>query len=76
MLSRCNYRIMLSYGEQLPNGTWDGLVGELAAGRADIAVSILGSSYERNQVVDFPIIPIYREGAGRSSSLLFGRFGH
>ena len=35
------------------NGTWNGMIGELVAGKADIAISALTSTSTRSSVVDF-----------------------
>ena len=35
------------------NGTWNGMIGELVAGKADIAISALTSTSKRSTVVDF-----------------------
>ena len=35
------------------NGTWNGMIGELVAGKADIAISALTSTSKRSSVVDF-----------------------
>ncbi|XP_072120549.1 glutamate receptor ionotropic, delta-2-like [Mobula birostris] len=41
------------YGKLLSNGKWDGMIGELINKRADIAVSALTITPERENVVDF-----------------------
>ena len=41
------------YGSQDENGTWTGLVGELAAGRADLALSGIIFRPDRHTVADF-----------------------
>ena len=41
------------YGEELKNGSWNGMIGELMRGQADIAVAPLTISSERQRVVDF-----------------------
>ncbi|XP_055517796.1 glutamate receptor ionotropic, delta-1-like [Leucoraja erinacea] len=41
------------YGSQLPNGTWNGMIGELINKKADIAVSAVTITPERESVVDF-----------------------
>ncbi|XP_012693184.2 glutamate receptor ionotropic, delta-1 [Clupea harengus] len=41
------------YGSQLPNGTWNGMIGELINKRADLAVSAITITPERENVVDF-----------------------
>ncbi|XP_059892786.1 glutamate receptor ionotropic, delta-1-like isoform X2 [Gadus macrocephalus] len=41
------------YGSQLPNGSWNGMIGELINKRADLAVSAVTITPERENVVDF-----------------------
>ncbi|XP_048102525.1 glutamate receptor ionotropic, delta-1 isoform X2 [Alosa alosa] len=41
------------YGSQMPNGTWNGMIGELINKRADLAVSAITITPERENVVDF-----------------------
>ncbi|XP_061546405.1 glutamate receptor ionotropic, delta-1 isoform X3 [Phycodurus eques] len=41
------------YGSTLPNGSWNGMIGELIAKRADLAVSAITITPERERVVDF-----------------------
>ncbi|KAI7796637.1 putative glutamate receptor ionotropic [Triplophysa rosa] len=41
------------YGSQLPNGSWSGMIGELINKRADLAVSAITITPERENVVDF-----------------------
>ncbi|CAL1599541.1 unnamed protein product [Knipowitschia caucasica] len=41
------------YGSQLPNGSWDGMIGDLINKKADVAVSALTITPERESVVDF-----------------------
>ncbi|XP_061083986.1 glutamate receptor ionotropic, delta-1 isoform X2 [Conger conger] len=41
------------YGTQLPNGSWNGMIGELINKRADLAVSAITITPERESVVDF-----------------------
>ncbi|XP_072312865.1 glutamate receptor ionotropic, delta-1-like [Eucyclogobius newberryi] len=41
------------YGSQLPNGTWNGMIGDLINKKADMAVSALTITPERESVVDF-----------------------
>ncbi|KAM9326965.1 glutamate receptor ionotropic, delta-1 [Gastrophryne carolinensis] len=41
------------YGHSLPNGSWNGMIGELINKRADIAVSAITITPERESVVDF-----------------------
>nr|QMS80359.1 ionotropic receptor [Histia rhodope] len=42
-----------SFGRKLPNGTWDGLIGDLARGETEIAVAALTMTAEREEVIDF-----------------------
>ena len=52
-----NYQIVLSgtssYGNLDTNGTWTGLVGELAYGRADVALASLDMRLDRASVIDY-----------------------
>uniref|UniRef100_A0A8C1KW86 Glutamate receptor n=2 Tax=Cyprinus carpio TaxID=7962 RepID=A0A8C1KW86_CYPCA len=41
------------YGSQLPNGSWNGMIGELINKRADLAVSAITITPERENIVDF-----------------------
>uniref|UniRef100_A0A8C6SIZ3 Glutamate receptor, ionotropic, delta 1a n=1 Tax=Neogobius melanostomus TaxID=47308 RepID=A0A8C6SIZ3_9GOBI len=41
------------YGTALPNGSWNGLIGELIGKRADLAISAITITPERESVVDF-----------------------
>ncbi|KAF0300384.1 Glutamate receptor ionotropic, kainate 2 [Amphibalanus amphitrite] len=41
------------YGSMEANGTWNGMVGELAYGRADIAVTTLDMRSDRATVIDY-----------------------
>ncbi|XP_028459066.1 glutamate receptor ionotropic, delta-1 [Perca flavescens] len=41
------------YGSELPNGSWNGMIGELIGKRADLAVSAITITPERESVVDF-----------------------
>ncbi|XP_685683.4 glutamate receptor ionotropic, delta-1 isoform X2 [Danio rerio] len=41
------------YGSQLSNGSWNGMIGELINKRADLAVSAITITPERENVVDF-----------------------
>ncbi|XP_066933067.1 glutamate receptor ionotropic, NMDA 2B-like [Clytia hemisphaerica] len=41
------------YGKEQPNGEWDGLIGDLKSGKADIGVGSLSISGARSKVVDF-----------------------
>uniref|UniRef100_A0A0K0CTY1 Glutamate receptor 1 n=1 Tax=Angiostrongylus cantonensis TaxID=6313 RepID=A0A0K0CTY1_ANGCA len=40
-------------GSRLPDGNWDGMMGDLLNGRADVAVASLTINQERERVVDF-----------------------
>ncbi|VDN26883.1 unnamed protein product [Gongylonema pulchrum] len=44
-----------TYGSKMSNGKWNGLVGELMSGEADIAVTSLTISYSRSEVIDFTV---------------------
>ncbi|XP_057682965.1 glutamate receptor ionotropic, delta-1-like isoform X1 [Corythoichthys intestinalis] len=41
------------YGSQLPNGSWNGMIGDLINKKADLAVSAITITPERENVVDF-----------------------
>ncbi|KAM9727602.1 glutamate receptor ionotropic, delta-1-like isoform 2-T4 [Menidia menidia] len=41
------------YGSTLPNGSWNGMIGELISKRADLAISAITITPERESVVDF-----------------------
>ncbi|KAK7901876.1 hypothetical protein WMY93_018645 [Mugilogobius chulae] len=41
------------YGTALPNGSWNGMIGELIGKRADLALSAITITPERESVVDF-----------------------
>ncbi|KAM9716153.1 LOW QUALITY PROTEIN: glutamate receptor ionotropic, delta-1-like [Menidia menidia] len=41
------------YGSQLPNGSWNGMIGDLINKRADLAVSAITITPDRENVVDF-----------------------
>ncbi|XP_065602855.1 glutamate receptor ionotropic, delta-1 isoform X2 [Cyrtonyx montezumae] len=41
------------YGQQLQNGSWNGMIGELINKRADLAISAITITPERESVVDF-----------------------
>ncbi|XP_062861752.1 glutamate receptor ionotropic, delta-1-like [Trichomycterus rosablanca] len=41
------------YGSLQPNGSWDGLIGELTKKKADLAISAITITPERESVVDF-----------------------
>nr|QZH55073.1 ionotropic receptor 8a [Achelura yunnanensis] len=42
-----------TFGRKLPNGTWDGLIGDLARGETEIAVAALTMTAEREEIIDF-----------------------
>ncbi|XP_033113325.1 glutamate receptor ionotropic, kainate 2-like [Anneissia japonica] len=52
-----DYKIKLvgdgDYGKELPNGSWNGMVGELVRKQADLAVAPLTINYDRETVIDF-----------------------
>ncbi|XP_068626070.1 ionotropic receptor 25a [Battus philenor] len=50
------------FGQKHPNGSWDGLVGDLMRGETDIAVAALVMTAEREEVIDF--VPPYYEQTG------------
>uniref|UniRef100_A0A3Q3W7P4 Glutamate receptor n=1 Tax=Mola mola TaxID=94237 RepID=A0A3Q3W7P4_MOLML len=41
------------YGSALPNGSWSGMIGELISKQADLAISAITITPERESVVDF-----------------------
>ena len=50
------------YGNVNPNGTWNGLMGELVAGRADVALTWLTYRPDRAAVVEFvDAVPVERD---------------
>ena len=61
------YRIKLSddrrYGSKSINGTWNGMIGEVADGRADLAVGGLAITNKRQEAVDFSY-PFMTTGLG------------
>lgn len=50
------------FGDRQPDGTWDGLVGDLITGETDMAMGALKMTAEREEVIDF--IPPYFEQTG------------
>nr|ALM24945.1 ionotropic receptor 8a.1 [Athetis dissimilis] len=48
------------FGKKLPNGTWDGIVGDLMRGETDIAISALTMTAEREEVIDF-VAPYFEQ---------------
>nr|AXF48858.1 ionotropic receptor IR27 [Lobesia botrana] len=49
-----------SFGRRLPNGSWDGVVGDLMRAETDIAVSALTMTAEREEVIDF-VAPYFEQ---------------
>ncbi|XP_047542014.1 glutamate receptor ionotropic, kainate 2 [Vanessa atalanta] len=49
-----------TFGRRLPNGSWDGIVGDLMTGETDIAVAALTMTAEREEVVDF-VAPYFEQ---------------
>ena len=43
-----------SYGNQLENGSWNGMVGMLQRGEADLAIPFLAMLAHRLDAIDFP----------------------
>ncbi|XP_075214966.1 ionotropic receptor 25a-like [Lycorma delicatula] len=52
------------FGTRAPDGSWDGLIGDLSAGKTDIIMASLTMTSEREEVVDF--VAPYFEQAGFS----------
>ncbi|CAH0599387.1 unnamed protein product [Chrysodeixis includens] len=48
------------FGRKLPNGSWDGVVGDLMRGETDIAISALTMTAEREEVIDF-VAPYFEQ---------------
>ncbi|OAD59386.1 Glutamate receptor, ionotropic kainate 2, partial [Eufriesea mexicana] len=48
------------FGKKLPNGQWDGLIGDLAKGETDIVVAGLTMTSEREEVIDF-VAPYFEQ---------------
>ncbi|XP_053623165.1 ionotropic receptor 25a [Plodia interpunctella] len=48
------------FGKKLPNGSWDGVVGDLMRGETDIAVAALTMTAEREEVIDF-VAPYFEQ---------------
>lgn len=44
-----------AYGIREANGKWNGMVGELMSGEADLAVASLTITYSRSEVIDFSV---------------------
>ncbi|XP_041988810.1 ionotropic receptor 25a [Aricia agestis] len=49
-----------TFGRRLPNGSWDGVVGDLMTGETDIAVAALTMTAEREEVIDF-VAPYFEQ---------------
>ncbi|XP_045456697.1 glutamate receptor ionotropic, kainate 5 [Melitaea cinxia] len=49
-----------TFGKRLPNGSWDGIVGDLMTGETDIAVAALTMTAEREEVIDF-VAPYFEQ---------------
>ncbi|KAL4714293.1 hypothetical protein ACJJTC_009645 [Scirpophaga incertulas] len=49
-----------TFGRKLPNGTWDGIVGDLMLGETDMAVAALTMTAEREEVIDF-VAPYFEQ---------------
>ena len=71
------------YGSMDENGTWNGLIGELAYRRADVALTWVTLRQDRAQVVDYvAAVPVeqdqytfyVRQGAGASPQITVGMF--
>ncbi|XP_075215254.1 ionotropic receptor 25a-like [Lycorma delicatula] len=58
-----DYEILTSdkHGIRFPNGSWNGLIGDLSAGKTDIVVTALTMTSEREQVIDF-VAPYFEQG--------------
>ncbi|XP_012347986.1 ionotropic receptor 25a isoform X2 [Apis florea] len=48
------------FGKKLPNGQWNGLIGDLAKGETDIVVAALTMTSEREEVIDF-VAPYFEQ---------------
>ncbi|XP_050676375.1 ionotropic receptor 25a [Leptidea sinapis] len=48
------------FGSRQPNGTWNGIVGDLTTGETDIAVAALTMTAEREEVIDF-VAPFFEQ---------------
>ncbi|XP_043516551.1 ionotropic receptor 25a isoform X3 [Frieseomelitta varia] len=48
------------FGKKLPNGQWDGLIGDLAKGETDMVVASLTMTSEREEVIDF-VAPYFEQ---------------
>jgi len=50
---KVNIKVVDKYGSTEPNGTWNGMVGELIDGKADMAIADLTITESREKVIDF-----------------------
>ncbi|KAJ0170035.1 hypothetical protein K1T71_014641 [Dendrolimus kikuchii] len=48
------------FGQKLPNGSWNGVVGDLMHGETDMAVAALTMTAEREEVIDF-VAPYFEQ---------------
>lgn len=71
-------RVSIGNGAEQPDGTWNGMVGEILADRADIAIADLTITRSRERVVDFSL-PFMTTGVGilfmkvtKAEATLFG----
>ncbi|XP_046146027.1 ionotropic receptor 25a isoform X1 [Osmia bicornis bicornis] len=48
------------FGKKLPNGQWNGLIGDLAKGETDIVIAALTMTSEREEVIDF-VAPYFEQ---------------
>nr|XP_003700444.1 PREDICTED: glutamate receptor ionotropic, kainate 2 [Megachile rotundata] len=48
------------FGKKLPNGQWDGVIGDLARGETDIVIAALTMTSEREEVIDF-VAPYFEQ---------------
>ncbi|CAG0881431.1 unnamed protein product [Darwinula stevensoni] len=60
------YRIVADgkFGSQNENGSWNGIVGEVMNGKADLGLANLARSMERETVVHFPSVDVAIERMG------------
>jgi hypothetical protein len=47
------------WGNKLPNGSWNGMIGDVYNGKADMALGDLSLTYARKSAVDFSIPYLY-----------------
>lgn len=45
--------VVSGYGSENPDGSWNGMIGEILEGQADLAIADLTINYQREKVVDF-----------------------